>query len=266
VWRPDLLLRLARVGMRLDGSWFCSPACVASVTRERLHRVRRDRTEVRSIPALRLGVLLLHQGAITSAQLAMALSAQRVTGRRLGAELQHMGLLDAERVLRGLSAQAGVSYLAAVDAACVRSAPGALSRDEVQALGVVPIQVDEPRRVVVVACQAPVRRAALSALHQLTGWAPEPLLVSDDDWQSLMSNYGAAAPAVRRRSEFVRALDVEDVVARVAAVAASAGTITVTEVQCDASTWVRVESPDAVNTLLLPYNKETAWPVVTTSH
>lgn len=255
-WRPDTLVRYAHLGMQVDGAWFCSPACVEFAAKRRLLGVRRPGTSVPPIPALRLGVLLLHQGAITSTQLAKALGAQRVSGRRLGAELQHMGLADAEAVLRGLSAQAGVSYLTTVDPSCVRTAPGGLSADEVRALGIVPIQVDEANRLLVVACQAPLPRAALSALRQLTGWTPEPLLVSDGDCQLLMRSYGSAVGASQRRVAFARVRDVDAAAARIAAAAASDGAITVTEANYETSTWVRVEGRGAIDTLLMPRQEE----------
>jgi len=265
-WRPDVLVRAAGLGLRVDGAWFCSRTCVESVTQQRLRGVPRPASQVPAIPALRLGVLLLHQGAITSADLSKALGAQRTTGRRLGAELQHLGLADAASVLRGLSAQAGVSYLASVDHASVRHAPGGLSPDEVRALGVVPIQVDQANRLLVVACQAPLPRASLSAVRQLTGWTPEPLLVSDADWQTLMRSYGVASPASERRVEFIRVRDVGDAAARVAA-AASVGPIMVTEAHCDSAMWVRIESAGAIDTLLMRQDEDKSqWQAATTSH
>jgi hypothetical protein len=258
-------VRYARIGLRVDGAWFCSPTCVEFAARRRLRGPRTSGTTVPPVPALRLGVLLLHQGAITSTQLAKALAAQHVTGRLLGAELQDMKLASAETVLRGLSAQAGVSYLTAVDPACVRSAPGGLSADEVRALGVVPIQVDEANRLLIVACQAPVPRAALSALRQLTGWSPEPLLVTDTDWQLLTRAYGSAAVTRHQRVEFDRVRDVDAAAARIAA-AASDGAITVTEAHDDESTWVRVEGNGLVSTLLMPRKEDEECLAVTTSH
>jgi hypothetical protein len=252
--------------LQVDGAWFCSRPCVESVTQQRLRGGQRPASQVPAIPALRLGVLLLHQGAISSADLSRALGAQRTSGRRLGAELQHLRLADATTVLRGLSAQAGVSYLASVDPAVVRNAPGGLSPDEVRALGVVPIQAEPSNRSLLVACQAPLPRASLSALRQLTGWAPEPLLVSDADWQTLIRSYGIASPAQERRVEFIRVQDVGDAAARIAA-AASVGPITVTEAHCDSAMWVRIESSGAIDTLLMRHDEDKSqWQAATTSH
>ena len=71
------------------------------------------------------------------------------------------------------------------------------------------------------ACRAPLPRAALSALRQLTGWTPEPLLVSDADLQTLMHSYGVdGCPRPTRRVGFVNVHSVGDAAARIAAAAA----------------------------------------------
>jgi hypothetical protein len=256
-WRPDALARYTRSGLTVDGAWFCSASCVESSTQQRLLDVKRSSIPAPAIPPLRLGVLLLHQGAITSEDLKQALESQRTTQRPLGAELLHMGI-DSVSILRALAAQAGVNYLANVDPACVRSAPGGLSADEVRALGVVPIQCHLPSQRLVVACLAPVPKAALSALRQLTGCTPEPLLVTDSDLAALMHSYGTSAPAPHRRVGFVNADNVGAAAAHIAAVAESERAITLTEAHSDWASWVRIESAGVVDTLFMRYDESLA--------
>jgi hypothetical protein len=273
-WRPDLLLRFVALGLRVDGAWFCSPACVHAAAAGRLRiqtrlqvlTEQRGHPPVRGVPPLRLGALLLHQGAVTPAQLANALSAQRTSGRRLGAELQHMGLVDSDSVLRALAAQAGISFLTAVDLSGARNAHRGLSLDEVRALGVIPIGAANADRVTMVACQAPVPRAALSALRQLTGWTPTPFLVSDEDWEALLGAYGAPPSHPQRRVQFTTVRDVDEAAAQIAAAAAAQGSITVTEAYCDTATWLRVVGPDAINTLHMTRERGDKWPAATTLH
>jgi hypothetical protein len=265
-WRPDALIRFTKSGLTVDGAWFCSATCVEFSTQQRLLDVKRSSTPVPAIPALRLGVLLLHQGVITSEKLRQALELQRTTRRPLGAELLHMGLADSVSILRALAAQAGVNYLATVDPACVRSAPGGLSADEVRALGVVPIQHHAPSQRLVVACPAPLPKAALSALRLLTGCTPEPLLVTDSDLATLMHSYGSSAPAPQRRVGFVNAHDVNAAAAHIAAVAKNERAITLTEAHSDWATWVRIESVGAVDTLFMRYEESQECPVATTLH
>src|SRR6185295_16984371 len=138
-WRPDLIVGLAKLGLHVDGAWFCSNACVEADATRRLRNIL-PREVVSHAPALRLGAVLLQQGAVNSRQLGEALHAQRTTGLRLGTQLQRLGHVSRDAVLRALSAQNGISYLATIDPASVRSAPGGLSSDEVRALGIVPFR------------------------------------------------------------------------------------------------------------------------------
>jgi hypothetical protein len=118
----------------------------------------------------------------------------------------------------------------------------------------------------VVACPAPLPKAALSALKQLTGCTPEPLLVTDADLATLMHSYATAVPATNRRVGFVNAHDVSAAAAHIAAVAESERAITLTEAHSDWATWVRIESAGAVDTLFMRYEESQECPVATTLH
>lgn len=251
-WRPDLFIQYTHAGMCVDGRWFCSASCVETIAQRRLLGVQPPRTGITTIPALRLGTLLIHQGTIDSNALRYALEQQQRTGLRLGAQLLRMGLADSASILRALAAQAGVSYLTAVDPSCVTSAPGGLSRDEVRALGVAPFRADQVSRLLLVACTAPLPRAALAALRQLTRWNPEPYLVTDADADVLVQAYGTGTAGTRPAAEFTRVRGVQDAAARIAAAAATGRDVTVTETRWDPYTWVRVETPALVQTLVMP--------------
>jgi hypothetical protein len=247
--------------------WFCSPDCVAADTAGRLRQAPAPSSAptVLSVPPLRLGVLLLHQGAITAAQLNAGLRAQRESGRRLGEELVALGLCAPELILKGLAAQAGVSYLSAVHPTRVRIAPGGLSVDEVRALGLVPVGAVEADHLLMVACTAPVPRAAFAALSQLTGWYAQPYLVSDSDFEMLMNAYGSAAPLPGPLTHFVKVRDVDDAERRIAAAVSDERRISMTEAHCAPFTWVRVAGARAVSTLVVPYEQEPVCQVATTS-
>jgi hypothetical protein len=270
-WWPDFALRIATRGFRVDHDWFCSPACIAAAAEVRFRQRGQQSTAsatptLAPVPALRLGVLLLHQGAITSASLTKALKAQKESGLRLGAQLLQLGLATQESILRGLSAQAGISYLTSIDASRVRQAPGGLSTDEIRALGIVPFGTVEAGHQMMVACQAPVPRAALSALRQLTGWNPEPFLVSDVDFAALMQGYGIAAPTPRRVQQLVKVRDIADAADRIAGAAASSRSISITEADLAPFRWVRIDSRSGVETLLVPFEQEPTCQAAFTSH
>ena len=88
-WRPQPFVRLARVGVRVDGDWFCSTACVESTAETRL-RTADVAFETAPRPPIRLGALLVHAGSITSAQLKEAVQSQSSSGLRIGAELRRL--------------------------------------------------------------------------------------------------------------------------------------------------------------------------------
>jgi len=273
-WKPELLVRFAHVGVRVDGEWFCSSACVAESTALRLQHVPVRQEVQPRLPPLRLGTLLVHAGAVTPEQLREALRSQETSGLRLGAELRRLRYASAEDVLRALAAQAGVSFVTGVDVTSVRSAPGGLCAQEVSALGLVPFRVKEEERVVMVACAAPVPRAALGALHQLTGYRPVPLLVTDEEFDLLSVAYGADQPLERPPVRASWADGVHDAARRIAATAVQEGTVTMAEARVQPLTWVRVTGKHGVDALLVTQSHDAAtvegnghaWLADTTQH
>ena len=263
-WRPDLIVRWASLGLHVDGEWFCSNACVEADAIRRLLDARRRELAPRT-PALRLGAVLLHQGVVTLGQLREALDAQRTSGLRLGAQLQSLGHVTREVVLRALSAQNGISYLATIDPAAVRTAPGGLSTDEIRALGIVPFR--ETEQEILIACAAPVPYSAIGALKVLTGRKVQPYLVADDDFGRLAAAYGASAAP----SQTTTVRDISDGASRIAALAAEAGDVTMKEAHVDPFTWVRVDAHGQVSTLLVPpyvddAKEDAEWLAATTPH
>ena len=90
---------------------------------------------------------------------------------------------------------------------------------------------------------APLPRRAINALRQVTGWTPEIYLVSDEDWLTLLENYGAGttAPRAPAAPDFVHTNSIPDAAARIAAAAARARRATVIEARWDDYAWVRVQ-------------------------
>lgn len=265
-WRPDLLVERARLGLRVDGQWFCSGACVRSEAARRLRSARQLRGAFPETASLRLGTVLMRQGVVTPPQVREAIEAQRHSGLRFGAQLQQLGYATRERVLQGLSVQHGVPYLTVIDVETVRSAPGSLTRGEVEALGVVPFRVTGDS--VLVACTAPVPRAAIGALEVLMRRAVEPFLVADDDFARLVGAYGERVG--NADADTMRATDVEDGASRIAALAAEARSVELTEAHLEPFTWVRIAADGRTRTLLVPpggvMEVEESWLAATTQH
>jgi hypothetical protein len=266
-----VLARTGRSGLQLDGEWYCSPSCLRDALRRRFRRDRRQGTPRGATPLapIKLGVLLLvGQNTLTPTLLSNALDEQRRSGLRIGAQLQQMGLVSSQDVLRALAAQAGTSYLASVDVEPLTHAPGNLSRSAVQALGLVPIEVDLEKQVIKVAATAPLPRLAIGALRELTGFMVEPYLVADELWPSLLANYGTAqAAALRATAPPVRTL--QDAAGRIVDAARRDPGVHLTHVRWDPYVWMRVEGQEHIEDLVLPVDEgseDDTWAPGPTSH
>lgn len=269
-WRPDLLARSGKAGLQLDGQWFCSAPCLQQALRQRLRQDRRGAPRgTTPLSPIKLGVLLLvSQSTLTPALLSSALDEQRRTGLKIGVQLQRMGLVSSQEVLRALAAQAGVSYLASIDLEPLTHAPANLSRSAVQALGLVPIELDEEKQVIKVAAVAPLPRLAIGALRELTGLMVEPYLVTDELWPSLLASYGTARNAgLRAAAPPVRNL--QDAAGRIVEAARRDPSLHLTHVRWDPYVWMRVEGQEHVEDLVLPISDQTedeSWVPGHTSH
>jgi hypothetical protein len=250
-WRPGVLQRVS--GVTISDRWFCSRTCVEQMAVDLLLDAPSEQTGIPGLAPSRLGVLLRHYRALTVVQLDYALRAQRETRLPLGAQLLKLNLVDSETIVRALAAQAGVRYLPFVDPDCVRSAPGGLSPHAVRALGLVPFsEVGDDGRIKV-ACVAPLPRAALAALRQLTSWTTEPYLVSDENLERLLQAYGADAAGrlpTPAESGFVRASTLSEAAACIATAATSARRTTMTEASLAPYTWVRVRAAGVTQDVL----------------
>lgn len=224
-------------GVHVDGRWYCSVTCVERMARARLLDARPAAGGLRATGYLRVGVWLRPLG-VSGAHIDEALDAQRKTHLRLGAQLIAMGYATAGMVLEALARQSGADFMTHVDPAVVRHAPAGLSRHAVQALGLVPITRPEKGRVRV-ACAAPVPRVALAALSRLTGLVPEPCVVWDATFDTLVAAYGADA-SEQETAEFFEARDLGDAIRHITTAAMQDGVSKVTETRMAPLTWVRV--------------------------
>ena len=255
-WRPERMAPRWAAGIRFNGHWYCSRACVEHAARVGLDEPAIPAASPGALPPLKLGVLLRHLGAVSEANLERALESQRVSGRRLGAELQHLGLVTFEPVLKALAAQGGISYLASFDVSRVTRGPSWLPAETVRALGLVPFDVDEAQKRLRVVCTAPVPKTAMRALLKLTGWTAEPYLVEDELWQQALRMYRPAAPAEGHFREAVAVNGADAAAARIADNALLDRSVTMRYASCDQYTWVRVEGPRQVSDLLFPAMQE----------
>lgn len=263
-WSPWFRRRDA--GITLDGRWFCSIGCVEGLARRRLLDARPSAAGLPPAGQIRLGVWLRHQVGLSERQVEQVLEAQRHSGLRFGAQVVKLGWASEEAVLRALARQAGVGYLAQLDASNVAQAPAGLSPHAARALSLVPFCEPELGRVKV-ACAAPLPRMGLAAFRRLTGMAPEPYFVTDDTWDILVNAYGSALEGPTS-SRFIETSDLSEAAATIAAAAASGSGVNarLTEARFDPYTWVRVENNGITHDVLLASGGGGACQVLSTSH
>ena len=248
----------------MNGAWFCSQACAGEQVREGAAAIAApEGIRPRALPRVKLGLLLVHQGAITPVQLRHALATQEQSRRPLGQQLIALGFTDAVAVVRALATQAGVPCLTTIDATAVRACPDVLGANAVRALGLVPVGADPETRRMKVACTAPVPRLALIALRELTGWTGEPLIVADGVMPELIEAY---ARAVEDTSAERPGVPLDEAASLVVAAAAAATDATVTQVACDPYLWIRVDGGARPRDLFVTASREATWQAAPTSH
>ncbi|HEX7085452.1 MAG TPA: hypothetical protein VF198_03760 [Vicinamibacterales bacterium] len=259
-WRPGLL---ARGGLVMNGDWYCSAECAGRQASDDVARAAAlEQVRSRALPRLKVGLLLVHHGAVTPVQLREALAAQQSTGRRLGAELVARGATDPAAVVKALAAQAGVPCLTTLDRSAVRLCPE-LGAHAVQALGLVPFAVDQERRAMKVACAAPVPRLAVGALRELTGWHADVFLVPDEVLPELVDEYAALATEAGADECVVSR---EAAGPRIAEAASALPGAVVSQARIDPWLWVRVSDGRVGRNLFVATQEDPSWQAVLTSH
>jgi hypothetical protein len=254
-----------RHGFEMNDTWYCSEVCAEHAIGEQLAETAKDTPSgrTRPLPPLKVGMLLVHQGAISPADLRAALEAQKWSGLRLGEQLLADGVTDETALVKALASQAGVPFVAALDPAAVRACPELLGANAVRALGLVPFGVDADRRRLKVAATAPLPRLAIAALNEITGWTAEPFLVGDRVLPLLLDAYTRACDG---RAETTLTMSTADeAAARVAHEAARTPGATVQKAPCDPYLWVRIQGKGPARDVFVIPNKEIPWLAVPTS-
>lgn len=248
-----------RRGLRFDGDWFCSTACLAATTARRLAALQPPRiSRVPTMPPVRLGATLVASRRITPDTLERALGAQSRTGLRLGRQLVEMGAVPEHEVTHALARQSGVGFLTTVDPDTVRRPIAGLSRTVVHALGVIPLNLERDGTLRI-AVGAPLPRMAIAALQSGTGHRIRPYLVGDTLLQALLAVYGTDAPAPPPPTGVGR-LSAEQAARRIADAAGEGRAISWQHTWGPGFAWVRVDGASGSEDLIVASPPtETTW-------
>jgi hypothetical protein len=254
-----------RQAVAVNDEWYCSEVCAEHALAQQLADTAKEPAAARRqpLPPLKLGMLLVHQGAISPADLRTALEAQKASGLKLGRQIVASGLADETAIVKALASQAGVPFVAALDPGAVRACPELLGANAVRALGLVPFGFDAERRRLKVAATAPLPRLAIAALNEITGWTAEPFLVADSALPLLLDAYARACEGkVETTLTMSTAAEAPAQVAREASRIPGA---TVQKAPCDPYLWVRIQGKGPARDVFVIPNKEIAWLAVPTS-
>jgi hypothetical protein len=249
-WRPERLAPGWAIGIRLNGTWYCSRTCVQQAARAGLIDDETTAAPPQARRSLRLGVLLRQFNAVSDEELIAALAMQRINGSRLGTELINRGRVNPDQVLRALAAQESVSYLTTFDTSRVTNGPSWLPAEAVRALGLIPFDYNTDLLKVYVICAAPVPRSAVRALQKLSGFTPEVYLVNDDVWERALREYRTATD--RPDADVVTVSGLDDAAAVVADTASADRAVTMRHARWDRFTWVQVEGPTQLSNVIVP--------------
>lgn len=168
-------------GIWLHRRWFCSPECFESGLRDELAVVLRV-----AVPALPqtnripLGLVMVAQGMISSAQLQHALQAQRAAGEgKIGEWLMRLGAVSEAQVTAALAAQQGCPVFAATE---VQPLPPAmfLPPPLAQQFHAVPVFYSRPQGSLYVGHREAVQHRFLTALEHMLQCRIEPCILAAD--------------------------------------------------------------------------------------
>ena len=191
-----------------------------------------------------------------------ALGGQATSGLRLGAQLVAMGAVDEPTVTHALARQSGVGFLTTVNPATVRKPVANLSRTVVQALGVVPLELERDGTLRI-AVGAPLPRMAIAALQSGTGLRVRAYLVSDSVLRSLLDAYGLDAPPAPLSG--VGRLSATQAARRIADAALEGTAISWQYTWGPGFAWVRLDGAAGPEDLIMaPSRTEQTWQVALT--
>ncbi len=173
-----------------------------------------------------------------------------------------MGAVDEGTITHALARQSGVGFLTRVDPAGLRQGVAGLSRHVVQALGVVPLELERDGTLRI-AAGAPLPRMAIAALQSGTGLRVRTYLVGDGLLRELLDAYGADV-AVSPTAGVGR-LSAEQAARRIADAAVAGRALSWQHTWGPGFAWIRIDGASGSEDLIVaPFRTEQTWQVALT--
>lgn len=134
---------------------------------------------------VKIGDLLIAQGAITQTQLHIALEHQKVTGAILGDLLIKLGFVTAAEFARTIAVQSGIDFIDLSEIQPNEDALRLIPKDVAEKGGFIPLAVVEDSRLAI-GITNPSNIVAVDTVAKMTGKQPRVFLVDNDQYQETL--------------------------------------------------------------------------------
>jgi len=185
-WLTQRALDTRHVGITLEGKWYCSYRCVASVVEENITRLLSTSSRRSgNSPRMPLGLMLVSRGYITEMDLKRATEVMRRDGGELGEILVTMGIISERQVLATRAAQWGCPLFTPTTESqhvAIRLPPTLLHR-----CNMVPLHYSATGKKLLMGFVDSIEYGALYAMEQVLGCKTHPCFITRAEMDALMS-------------------------------------------------------------------------------
>jgi Type II secretion system (T2SS), protein E, N-terminal domain len=186
-WLTQRHLSARKVGVKLDGNWYCSYSCFAAAAAHRFAQLLRvDPVVSNRTSRMPLGLILLNRGWITQEQSRQALKTQNESGEEIGEIFVEMGCISEKQLISARSMQWGCPAFAASRPLQNRcEIPIRLMRRH----SMVPLHYVSATNSLLVGFVHRIEYGVLYAIEQITGRKTRPCLITASDFELHMREY-----------------------------------------------------------------------------
>src|SRR4051812_5410990 len=171
-------------GIALAEDWFCGPECLELALRSRFAEVIRQLKPVETPRPARvpMGLMLFQRGSMTEEQFKAALEEHRASGARIGDVALQLGYVSEEQVASALAAQWG--YPVCQMKGVLPRTPLQIPTLLMQMHQMLPIQVQEDSRKLVLGFATRVDHAVIQGVEKVLGCVVAPCFITITDYRA----------------------------------------------------------------------------------
>ncbi len=181
----------ARPGIRVDQLWYCSVDCFAMASQVQLAQLStRKLLEIRRIPRLSVGLVMLQRRLLTAEQFQTALAQSHWCGEELEETLIRLGFTGEKQITAARAAQWGYPVLSQEHMG--HEVAAEIPRALLESCAAVPLHYSVAAKRILFGFAYRVEHSFLAAVEQMTRCRPEPCFVCPTDLKQQMERLTAA--------------------------------------------------------------------------